>query len=466
MPESRPSVEPDSIPTIHLSKASSDSDPAIRADLLGQLRHALLDIGFLYISDHGVDATVVDNLLALLPSLFDLPEGVKSSASLVNSPHFLGYSSFGHETTAGSRDQREQFEFANEVSVRDGHGDNDGDDALSTRLLGPNQWPVVDRRDVGNHRSNDDDATVATVERLKAAVEAYIHEMQALSARFLSLVEEALAVESGVLQRFTGPQDRLKVVHYCSSSRAGDASLSINESPDDECGGHIPSGWIQGVGPHKDSSGWMTFLLQTQPPAPVSSSCYPSSVGGGSSRSGSCSSSIGTISGTGLQVLTKSGTWLDVPPVAGTFVVNMGQAFEVVTNGLCKATTHRVLLPSGGPFDRYSVPFFQGVQPRLRKQDLMSLWAQFDERRHRWGDGLESEEASKVDSPFLKGKYDTWGEAQLRTKIRSHSEFCRFTVLIRFLEFFWRSFSPAPVVCSFVCFEKDSNHAILFFGCC
>jgi isopenicillin N synthase-like dioxygenase len=437
MPESRPSFEPDSIPTIHLSTASSDSDPAIRADLLAQLRHALLDIGFLYISEHGVDATVVDNLLALLPSLFDLPEGVKSSASLVNSPHFLGYSSFGHETTAGSRDQREQFEFANEVSVRD--GDSDGDDALSTRLLGPNQWPLVDRRDAENHRSSDDgggdddddDATVATVERLKAAVEAYIHEMQALSARFLSLVEEALAVESGVLQRFTGPQDRLKVVHYRSSSSAAGASSSVNESPDDD-GGHIPSGWIQGVGPHKDSSGWMTFLLQTQLPAPASSSCDHSSVGGGSSRSGSGSSSSGTISGTGLQVLTKSGTWLDVPPVPGTFVVNMGQAFEVVTNGLCKATTHRVLLPSGGPFDRYSVPFFQGVQPRLRKRDLMSLWAQFDERRHRWGDGLESEEASKVDSPFLKGKYDTWGEAQLRTKIRSHSKFCWFTVLIRF----------------------------------
>ncbi|KIW68393.1 hypothetical protein PV04_04344 [Phialophora macrospora] len=405
MPESRSKFEPNTIPTFHLNKASFDSDPSIRADVLAQLRHSLLDIGFLYISDHGVDAAVVDNLLALLPPLFDLPEGVKSSASLVNSPHFLGYSSFGHETTAGSQDQREQFEFANEVFVR--VGDGDGDDGLSTRLLGPNQWPVVDRRDVEDHSGGD--ATVATVERLKAAVDAYIHEMQALSGRFLALVEEALAVESGVLQRFTGPQDRLKVVHYRSSSTSSSAatspSPSVNESPD---GGHIPSGWIQGVGPHKDSSGWMTFLLQTQPPA-LSSTCNPSNVGGG-------------ISGTGLQVLTKAGTWLDVPPVPGTFVVNMGQAFEVVTNGLCKATTHRVLLPSAGPFDRYSVPFFQGVHPQLRKRDFMSLWAQFDKRRHSWGDGLESEEARKVDSPFLKGKYDTWGEAQLRTKIRSHRD--------------------------------------------
>ncbi|ETI24424.1 hypothetical protein G647_03793 [Cladophialophora carrionii CBS 160.54] len=409
---------PDRIPTINLSKASSDSDPSIRADLLAQLRHSLLDIGFLYISDHGVDATVVDNLLALLPLLFDLPEGVKSSASLLNSPHFLGYSSFGHETTAGSQDQREQFEFANEVPVRD------GDESLSTRLLGPNQWPVVDR-DTGDR---DVETPGVSVGRLREAVEAYIREMQSLSTRFLSLVEEALEVESGVLQRFTGPQDRLKVVHYRSSGSADPSaseSAAVDQSPKD---GHVPSAWIQGVGPHKDSSGWMTFLLQTQPPPQAQaqeqeqaqplrlySSSSPSSNGCGSTGSS------GSISGRGLQVLTKSGTWIDVPPMPGTFVVNMGQAFEVVTNGLCKATTHRVLLPSGS-FERYSVPFFQGVQPRLRKHDFMSLWAQFDERRHRWGDGLEGDEARNVDSPFLKGKYDTWGEAQLRTKIRSHRD--------------------------------------------
>ncbi|KAK2682254.1 Epoxide hydrolase-like [Fusarium oxysporum f. sp. vasinfectum] len=35
----------------------------------------------------------------------------------------------------------------------------------------------------------------------------------------------------------------------------------------------------------------------------------------------------------GLQVLNKSGSWIDVPAIPDTFVVNIGQAFEVVTNG-------------------------------------------------------------------------------------------------------------------------------------
>ena len=120
----------------------------------------------------------------------------------------------------------------------------------------------------------------------------------------------------------------------------------------------------------------------------------------------------------GLQVLDKDGCWLDVPPIPGTLVINMGQAFEVVTNGVCKATTHRVLLPPGD-YDRYSVPFFQGVRPELTKSDLRVLWDHFDHKRWRT---RESSEGKLIDSPFLTGRYDTWGEAQLRTKIRSHRD--------------------------------------------
>jgi hypothetical protein len=36
--------------------------------------------------------------------------------------------------------------------------------------------------------------------------------------------------------------------------------------------------------------------------------------------------------------------------------------------------------------------------------------------------GSESEEGRETDSAFLTGKYGTWGETQLRTKIRSHQD--------------------------------------------
>ena len=115
-------------------------------------------------------------------------------------------------------------------------------------------------------------------------------------------------------------------------------------------------------------------------------------------------------------MLNKAGDWIDAPNLPDTFVVNIGQAFEVVTHGVCKATTHRVL---SGKNERFSVPFFQGVRRDLtRKQALEPLDAHFKA----FDLGQESTEGRSIDSAFLTGKYDTWGETQLRTKIRSHRE--------------------------------------------
>jgi hypothetical protein len=118
-------------------------------------------------------------------------------------------------------------------------------------------------------------------------------------------------------------------------------------------------------------------------------------------------------------VLNKLGAWVDVPVVTGTFVINIGQAFEVVTHGICKATTHRVL---GGPLERYSVPFFQGVRRNLSKTEALATFREHFERPEFTRDGHEWEAGHGIDSAFLRGPYETWGESQLRTKIRSHRD--------------------------------------------
>jgi isopenicillin N synthase-like dioxygenase len=60
----------------------------------------------------------------------------------------------------------------------------------------------------------------------------------------------------------------------------------------------------------------------------------------------------------GLEVLNGAGEWIDVPPVAGTFVVNIGDMLELWTNGTFIATTHRVRAVSQ---ERYSFPLFFNV---------------------------------------------------------------------------------------------------------
>ena len=69
-------------------------------------------------------------------------------------------------------------------------------------------------------------------------------------------------------------------------------------------------------------------------------------------------------SGGGLQVRLKSGEWHAVPPTPGAFVVNIGDLYEVWTNGRWRATVHRVMKPPPGSAaasaPRLSIPFFTG----------------------------------------------------------------------------------------------------------
>lgn len=88
----------------------------------------------------------------------------------------------------------------------------------------------------------------------------------------------------------------------------------------------------------------------------------------------------------GLQVQNLAGEWIDAPPIPGTFVVNIGKgqlawciclnprlsadhllpiALETVTQGLARATSHRVLSPPKGSTPRYSIPFFQNIAQRV-----------------------------------------------------------------------------------------------------
>ena len=62
----------------------------------------------------------------------------------------------------------------------------------------------------------------------------------------------------------------------------------------------------------------------------------------------------------GLELLTKTGSWLNAAPPEGALVVNVGDMLERLTNHLLPSTIHRVRNPdaSRARFSRYSMPFF------------------------------------------------------------------------------------------------------------
>lgn len=61
---------------------------------------------------------------------------------------------------------------------------------------------------------------------------------------------------------------------------------------------------------------------------------------------------------TGLQLRTTAGTWIDVPVVPGSLVINIGDLMARWTNGRWRSTTHRVVASTQAGRSRVSVPTF------------------------------------------------------------------------------------------------------------
>lgn len=78
------------IPTLPLAQAR---DPATKAAFLEDLRSALLNVGFLYLSETGLDEKLVEGVCIEARRFFeDLPMEEKLRIEMKNEKSFLGYS--------------------------------------------------------------------------------------------------------------------------------------------------------------------------------------------------------------------------------------------------------------------------------------------------------------------------------------------------------------------------------------
>ncbi|WP_396918700.1 isopenicillin N synthase family dioxygenase [Mycolicibacterium sp.] len=75
----------------------------------------------------------------------------------------------------------------------------------------------------------------------------------------------------------------------------------------------------------------------------------------------------------GLEVMNGAGDWIDVPPIPGTYVVNIGDMLELWTNGTFIATSHRVRRVKE---ERYSFPLFFNVDYHTEVKPLPQFVSQ------------------------------------------------------------------------------------------
>jgi isopenicillin N synthase-like dioxygenase len=76
-----------SVPILDLALSR---DPLTKPAFLKSLRHALLEVGFLYLKNTGVDDALIQDVIVQGKAFFDLPEEKKLEIEMKNAPSFLG----------------------------------------------------------------------------------------------------------------------------------------------------------------------------------------------------------------------------------------------------------------------------------------------------------------------------------------------------------------------------------------
>ncbi|KAI1267505.1 Clavaminate synthase-like protein [Xylariaceae sp. FL1019] len=212
-----------SVPILDLALSRN---PETKPQFLSDLRHALMEVGFLYLKNVGIADDLWNAVISEGKAFFDIPREEKLRIEMKNAPSFLGYSQLSAEITAGAVDHREQIDLSTTHPIPSPTA------PPYENLRAPNQWP-----------------SSAILPNFRPVYQEYMTLMGSISIHFTSLIAEAISLPSTAFERYFEPdqQHKLKIVKYPDVS---------------ELGIDLPPGTQgQGVGPHKDSM-LTSYLLQ------------------------------------------------------------------------------------------------------------------------------------------------------------------------------------------------------------
>jgi isopenicillin N synthase-like dioxygenase len=187
------------------------------ASVAERIHVAAKDVGFFYISHHGVSEELVDSLIDISNQFFALSSEKKYRIAMTGGGKaWRGFFGVGDETTSGVPDQKEGIYFGTELSNND-----------PRPMHGSNRWP---EGELG--------------ESMKHLVLKYLAEMKTLGRLLMKAVSCSLGItEPYFLEQFDNPTELFRIFHYPPHN----SQLFSNAS--------------QGVGEHTDY-GYLTILKQ------------------------------------------------------------------------------------------------------------------------------------------------------------------------------------------------------------
>ncbi|HEY0294274.1 MAG TPA: 2-oxoglutarate and iron-dependent oxygenase domain-containing protein [Bordetella sp.] len=176
------------IPLIDLAPLK-DGRQASRSAVAAEICKACESVGFLYLANHGIAASLMDDMFGVARQFFALPLEEKMPLKLGAFSGFRGYLPAGVEggTMAGNR--KEVFQIINEQA-------DDGAGTLDPMWTQSNLWP-------------------ASFPTLRKVMLQYLADVERLSLTLLQLFAIGLEVpETTFSSRFNSPINMLRLLHY------------------------------------------------------------------------------------------------------------------------------------------------------------------------------------------------------------------------------------------------------------
>ncbi|MBA4865816.1 isopenicillin N synthase family oxygenase [Streptomyces sp. PSKA54] len=184
--------------------------PEAQREVAEQLGRAAREVGFMYVSGHGIAPELFDGLLDAARRFFALPHEEKMRSWIGRSRNHRGFVPEGEEVFAqGTADRKEVFGLALDLPL------DDPDVRAGTPLLGPNVWPELDG--------------------FREATTAYYEAVLAFGQLLFRAFAVALGEEPDTFSRYaTKAPSGLRLIHYPYDADALDRP-GIGAHTDYEC---------------------------------------------------------------------------------------------------------------------------------------------------------------------------------------------------------------------------------------